>query len=555
MNSKTMKINSTQLLSAYEQARIFAATNPEAAALFTPIEQVFEEKKRKPDACIMVYGVYNAGKSTLINVLLGQEEAAMDDIPLTDKVTAYAWGKYSILDTPGVDAPIAHEDVTNAQMLKADAVIFVVDPLGTVEEAKTLEVLVDLLAAHKQVFMVFNDKKGLSDMDYIKLKDQTREQLQQIAMQRGLGNILKEVPIVKINAKRALLGQLKGKPELVELSGYPALKNQLTEFLDGMSPDDAYDRLKHQLVEFLSAQVQALDSQQGDAEITMKFDKFLRQMVREKSGLSSDTEHGIGRERQAIYDKTKRALRTSPEDCQQKIEGIMQQASEQMQRHLSSRLQEVVSIAQQDIEELQSAMPQVGQYTHAGEIPGTENAADREKSMPRAQKSSGISTEMAAQASKQMASMVKPEHVVSTLKTVKELLPSLMKGIGPKTMEKWAGTVMSKYIPYVGTIVTVGMALRDFFSDDPEEKAMRQQLEAQRLARERAEQQMDDFAQELADGFKQFMRENILQEIDGFFAQLNTQVDKLREGFSDTERLASERLERWVTIQQQALSA
>lgn len=549
-----MKINSTQLLSAYEQARVYAATESEVATPFTPIEQIFEEKKRKPDACIMVYGVYNAGKSTLINVLLGREDAAMDDIPLTDKVTAYAWGKYSILDTPGVDAPIAHEDVTNAQMLKADAIIFVVDPLGTVEEAKTLEVLVDLLAAHKQVFMVFNDKKGLSDVDYIKLKDQTREQLQQIAMQRGLGNILKEVPIVKINAKRALLGQLKGKPELVELSGYPTLKNQLIEFLDGISPDDVYDRLKHQFVEFLSAQVQALGSQQGNADITKKFDKFLRQMVREKSGLSSDIVHEIERERQALYDQTKRALRTSPEDCQQKIEGIMQQASEQMQRHLSNRLQEVVSVAQQDIEELQAAMPQVEQYTYSGEIPATESEPDQDQSMPRAQKSSGISAEMAAEASKKMASMVKPEHVVSTLKTVKEMLPSLMKGIGPKTMEKYAEAVMKK-IPYVGAVITVGMALWDICSDDPEEKEMREQVEKQRLARERAEQQMDDFAQELADGFKQFMLENILREIDGFFSQLNAQVDKLREGFSDTERLASERLQKWVTIQHQALSA
>lgn len=79
---------------------------------------------------------------------------------------------------------------------------------------------------------------------------------------------------------------------------------------------------------------------------------------------------------------------------------------------------------------------------------------------------------------------------------------------------------------------------------------MRKQLEAQRLARERAEQQMDDFSQELADGFKQFMRANHYQEIDGFFAQLNA-VNKLREGFGDTERLASERLQKWVTIQQQ----
>ena len=234
--------------------------------------------------------------------------------------------------------------------------------------------------------------------------------------------------MVKINAKRALLGQLKGKPELVELSGYPTLINQLSDFLDGISPDAVYDRLKHQLVEFLNAQVQALGSRQGTADITKRFDKFLRQMVREKSGLSSDMEHEIERERQAIYNKTKRALRTSPEDCQPKISDILQQASEQMQRYLSNRLQEVVTIAQQDIEELQAAMPQVGPYTHADEIPATENAPDLEQPMPRAQKSSGISADMAAQASKQMASMVKPEHVVSTLKTVKELLPSLMKG-------------------------------------------------------------------------------------------------------------------------------
>lgn len=550
-----MKINSTQLLSAYEQARVYAATEPEAAAAFTPLAQLFEDKKQKPDACIMVYGVYNAGKSTLINVLLGREAAAMDDVPLTDQVTAYAWGKYNILDTPGVDAPIAHEDVTNAQMLKADVVIFVVDPLGTVEEAKTLEVLVDLLAARKKVFMVFNEKKELSEEDYIKLKDQTREQLQRIAMQRGMSDILMDVPIVKINAKRALQGQLKGQPKLVELSGYPTLENQLTEFLDGISPDDVYGHLKHQLVEFLNAQVQALNSQRGDAVITKKFDKLLRQMVQEKSALSSDMQREIERERQDIYTKTKRALRTDPDDCQKKIEVIMQQASEQMQLRLSNRLQELVAIAQQDIEELQAAMPQVGQYSHDGEIPTPEDAPDLVPPTRQTPKSPGISADAAAQAAQKMASMVKPEHIVSTLKTVKELLPSLMKGIGPKTMEKWAGAVLTKYVPYIGPAVTAVMALWDIASGDPEEKALREHTERQRLARERAEQQMDDFAQELADGFKQFMRQNLLQEIENFFAQLNAQVDTVREGFSDTERLASERLQKWVTIQQQALRA
>ena len=64
-----MKINSTQLLGAYEQARTFTEIDAEVAAEFVSIEQIFEEKKLKPDACVMVYGVYNAGKSTLINAI------------------------------------------------------------------------------------------------------------------------------------------------------------------------------------------------------------------------------------------------------------------------------------------------------------------------------------------------------------------------------------------------------------------------------------------------------------------------------------------------------
>ena len=74
-------------------------------------------------------------------------------------------------------------------------------------------------------------------------------------------------------------------------------------------------------------------------------------------------------------------------------------------------------------------------------------------------------------------------------------------------------------------------------------------------ARERAEQQMDDFAQELADDFKQFMQNNIFPEIDDFFAQLNNQVDKLRDSFSEQERFVSDQLQKWLSVQQIALKA
>lgn len=54
---------------------------------------------------------------------------------------------------------------------------------------------------------------------------------------------------------------------------------------------------------------------------------------------------------------------------------------------------------------------------------------------------------------------------------------------------------------------------------------------------------MDDFAQELSDGFKQFMHANLLPEIDNIFAQLTVQVSTMREGFNQQEQWASERSE------------
>ena len=133
-----MSIQSATLFQAYEKTAVFVQKNAFEQVNFHAVQTMFEDKRRKADAHIMVYGVYNAGKSTLINALLGKEVAETGDVPLTDTVTAYRWLQYDILDTPGVDAPIEHQRVTENEMLKADAVIFVVNPIGAAEEQATL---------------------------------------------------------------------------------------------------------------------------------------------------------------------------------------------------------------------------------------------------------------------------------------------------------------------------------------------------------------------------------------------------------------------------------
>ena len=61
-----------------------------------------------------------------------------------------------------------------------------------------------------------------------------------MAIRRGLSNILKDVPIVRLNARDALDGQLDNDPELLEISGYPAFKSQLVEFLDEYKANTIY---------------------------------------------------------------------------------------------------------------------------------------------------------------------------------------------------------------------------------------------------------------------------------------------------------------------------
>ena len=193
------------------------------AAGLASIRKLVAEKRASPNASIMIYGVYNAGKSTLINALLGAERAKVADRPETDSVSRYPWREFEILDTPGIDAPISHEEVTREQLHAADVVIFVVNPLGVIEEAKTLSTLLDLVAHEKKIVLVLNSKNHLEPMVAERLKDELRQRLQEMAQVRGMQSVLQAIPILEVNAKSALKAKLDGKENLLARSGLPAL--------------------------------------------------------------------------------------------------------------------------------------------------------------------------------------------------------------------------------------------------------------------------------------------------------------------------------------------
>ena len=75
-----MDIQLSKLFNAYDQLLPIVQKTGYVTSSSSPLynqykdlQNIFEAKKKNPDLSIMVYGVYNAGKSTLINALAGAE--------------------------------------------------------------------------------------------------------------------------------------------------------------------------------------------------------------------------------------------------------------------------------------------------------------------------------------------------------------------------------------------------------------------------------------------------------------------------------------------------
>ena len=71
-------------------------------------------------------GQYNAGKSTIVNALLGQRCAKTGDSPETRRAQQFALGSYDIVDLPGGEARLDEQEEAMRALDGAHAVLYVV---------------------------------------------------------------------------------------------------------------------------------------------------------------------------------------------------------------------------------------------------------------------------------------------------------------------------------------------------------------------------------------------------------------------------------------------
>ena len=545
-----MFIHITKLFDGYQQLKPLVATTGYGVQDFSKLSTIFEEKIQNPDISIMVYGVYNAGKSTLINAIAGKEVAEMGDIPLTDKVTNYQCGAFKITDTPGIDAPKQHEETTHEHLIKADIVIFVVNPLGAGEEQKTLSTLMGLVEKRKKVFLVFNDKNQMPDDDYIKLKDQTYQILQDIAEKRGLTDTLKHIPIIKINAKTALKAKLETKPKLLEHSGYVAFEHELNQFIEATSQHDICQRLESELTNFITTLENEIKSH-SVSELVKKYDILLLKIASDKIQTREVVFSLIEDYKRQLYQQVKSWLYNEDPNFTAKLEDWFKSNSDIIDLKFKAILENLSVEIQHDINKLQIEIPKLEVDRPTVDIDLSNTAEQAKKDTLNAEiPASSIDANKITSLATTLSTQIKPEHIVTGLQTLKSYLPTLMKGVGTKTMEKWAGQAVGKIIPFAGVAISIGMAAKDLLSEDESTKALRQEKEAMDKARELRERKIEDYSNEISNQFSNSLTIATNQTINEFFDHISNELNSISQRFGSEESKNTEYLGQLMQIKQ-----
>lgn len=197
---------------------------------------------------LVVVGEFNAGKSSLINALIGADVMREGVTPTTDRVTLVQHGAEArveersadlahathpaprlldlvLVDTPGTNAVVAkHQELTERFVPRADLVLFVTsaDRPYTQSERAFLE----LIAGWGKPLAVIVNKADLLA---------SAEELDEVAayVRRNARDTLGVTPpVFALSARAARAARRDGDQAALEASGVPALERHLSDTLD-----------------------------------------------------------------------------------------------------------------------------------------------------------------------------------------------------------------------------------------------------------------------------------------------------------------------------------
>ena len=329
----------------------FAKYPNESSALSPRFAEVNEKKIRSTEPEIMVYGIYNAGKSSILNELMGADKAAVNDVPTTDSVTYYDWNGYKIADTPGIFAPIEHQEVTQSHLKKADVVLFVMSTTGSNEKAENYNRMKEIADAGKKIIIVLNDKNGdlgRNDENIQLIKRQVATNMQKV----GIENVDEKYCIVTVNAMRAKKGRTENKQNLLAKSGLDELKNVIVTELKKTTSFDILRGGIRQIENILDEFIKNLAANEN-SELVKNMNRVLENFNKQKISMRRQINTYIDTQAEFLGNNLPQIIwanRDNKDKINEVVGAEIQRLNEKVQREIQRQIQDAASILELELQ-------------------------------------------------------------------------------------------------------------------------------------------------------------------------------------------------------------
>lgn len=219
---------------------------------------------------LMIYGAYNAGKSTLLNALFGKDEyAKTGDAPETKDVHEYEYNGYTIYDTPGLNARGEDDIVTTEHLKKSEIVLFVISNNGSLEEEFVYNKISEVVKENKPLIIVLNNKSGIDEnsLEAREVIDKVSINLKKIGERNGIENIESKVDICMVNAKSALKAKLENKQIMLKKSNINLLEEMIENYFCISGQKEVINTLNLYINNFIQNLISKIDSKIDNIEL------------------------------------------------------------------------------------------------------------------------------------------------------------------------------------------------------------------------------------------------------------------------------------------------
>jgi predicted GTPase len=319
-------------------------TEDEVKKLVDDFQNFWQEYQQHKKLSIAFIGQYNAGKSTLIKALTGDESVRISAEICTDKVTEYAWQDVLLLDTPGIYAGnTEHDDITLERISKCDLLVFFVpNELFNPQGAAFFQTVANQMQRVGQMVLVVNkmSRESGSPQDLLSTITQVIEPYYP-----------QQFYTCFIDADSYLKSQ---DPKYIKYQQSLQTKSNFNDFLDSLQKLIQKNELSAKLVTPLHRSVDTLEKSLNFLSTGDKTNRDLLEILRRKKNIIQASQTRARNAYRSELAKLKHEVIMLSEKIASIVDG--HHTEEEIKREIEKVTQEITTLSEKTIGKIQAAL-------------------------------------------------------------------------------------------------------------------------------------------------------------------------------------------------------